>query len=72
MVLVNGLGIVDASKDGGYVELRNANQGLNNHEDVGDEPKDGVRGLKVGAVVINFVIFDDDESSDEREKGSGI
>jgi hypothetical protein len=72
MVLINGLGVVDATEHGRDIILCNTNQGLDDQQSVGDEAENGVRGRKVGAVVIEFVVFNNDETRNEGEEGGAI
>lgn len=67
VVLVDFLGVVDATEQGRDVVLGDSDDGLEEEEDVGDEAKDGVRGLEVVAAVGDFVVFDHDEGGDEGE-----
>ncbi len=72
VVLVDRLGVVHASEHAGQVVLRDADEGLQEEEDVGDEAEDGVRGLEVQAVVVDLVILDDDEAGEEGEDGGEV
>lgn len=72
MILVDLLCVSHAAEDGRGVELCDANGGLDEEEDIGDEAEDGVRGLEVRAAVGDFVVFDDDEGGEEREDGGGV
>lgn len=69
MVLVDGLGVVHAPEHTRRVVLRYPDNGLQEEEDVGDEPEDGVWGLEMRATVGDLVVFDDDEGGDEGEDG---
>lgn len=72
MVLVDRLGVVDASEDRRDVVLGDADEGLEDEEDVGEQAEDGVRGAEVLAVVGDFVVFDDDEAGDEGEDAGAV
>lgn len=64
MVLVDGLGIIHAAEYVWGVVLGDADQGLQEEEDVRDQAEDGVRGLEVCAAVGDFIVFDDDEAAE--------
>lgn len=72
MVLVDALGFFRATEEPGSVVLSDADNGLEEEEDVGDETKDGVRGLEVCAAVSDLVVFDDNEGGNESEDGGQI
>lgn len=72
MVLVNGFGVVHASKQGRKIKLHDANQTLDDEQNIGDETQNGVWGFKVGAPVVDFVVLDDDEAGDERKKAGAV
>lgn len=72
VVFIDGLGVVDAAEHGREIKLGEANEGLDEEEDVGGETDNGVRGFKVGAVVTGFIVVDDNEAAEEREEGSPI
>ena len=72
VVLVHRLCIIHGPVQFGGVVLRDAHGGLDGEEEVGDEAKDGVRGLEVGARVGDFVVFDHDEASKEGEDGGAV
>lgn len=72
VVLVNGLGLINAAEHGREVKLAEANQNLDDQQDVGDEAENGVRRLEVGAIVVYFVVLDDDEAGDESKEGGPV
>ena len=72
MILPDRLGVVDASVHRWEVVLRDPHYRLNGEHDVGDEPQDGVWGLKVGMVGLDFVVFDDDQPREEGEDGGSV
>lgn len=72
MVLIHRLCIIDTAEQGGKVVLRDTDQGLDDEEDVGDEPEDGVRRAEVLAAVGNFVVFDYDEAGDEGQNADAV
>lgn len=72
MVLVHSLGVVDAAEHCWEIVLRDADEGLDDEEDVGDQAEDGVRGAEVLAAVGNFVVFDYDKAGDESEDAGAI
>lgn len=72
MVLVDRLGVVHAPEHARRVVLRDADDGLQEEEDVGGEAEDGVRGLEVRAGVGDLVVFDDDEAGEEGEDGGEV
>jgi len=67
VVLVDALRVVHAPVQTRCEKLRDADQRLDDDEDVGDEAEDGVWGLKMYAIVRELVVFDDDEAGDEGE-----
>lgn len=72
MVLVDGLGIVDAAEELRDVKLRDTDQGLQDEEDVGDEAADAVGGCEVGSSMVDFVNFDDNQPADKGEGAEGV
>lgn len=72
MVLVDGLGVVDAAEEAGDVVLRDADQGLQDEDDVGDQADDAVGGVEMWGAVGEFVIFDDDQAGDEGEGAGAV
>lgn len=69
MVFVQRLGILLPAVDCGCKVLSDANDRLQQDEDVCDKTEDGVRGLEVGAAMVDLVVFNDDETGDGREDG---
>ena len=72
MILVNGFGVVNAAVQGRKVKLGEANQGLDQYQNVGGEADDCVRRLEVGTIVVGFVVKDDYKGGEESEKGSPV
>lgn len=72
MILVNGFGIVDAAVEGRKVKLGEANQGLNQQQNVGGEADNGVGRLKVGTIVGGFIVIDDNKGGEKSEKGGSV
>ena len=72
MILPHRLRVLHAPVHGREVVLRDAHDGLDEEDDVGDEAKDGVRGLEVRAGVGDLVVFDDDEAGEEGEDGGAV
>lgn len=72
VILVNGLGVVDAAIKRWDVKLGKANQGLDEQQDVGGEADNGVGGLEVSAVVAGLIVINDNKGSQESEKGSAV
>lgn len=72
MILVHRLSIVDAAEHHWHVVLRDADEGLHDEEDVGDQAEDGVRGAEVLAAVGDFVVFDYYEAGDEGEDAGAV
>lgn len=69
MILIDAPSIVRATEETGSVILSNADDGLEEEEDVGDETEDGVRRLEMCAAMGDLVVLDDNEGSDEGEYG---
>ena len=63
MVFVKRLRVVDAAEQARNVVLRDADQGLDEEEDVDDQAKDVMGRSEMSTVVGKFVIFNDNESA---------
>lgn len=72
MIFPHGLGVIDAAEQCGDVVLRDADEGLEEEEDVDKETEDVVRGTEVGAVVGEFVVFDDDEAAQQGQNAGTV
>lgn len=72
MILVNGFGVVNAAVQGREIKLGEANQGLDQYQNVGGEADYGVCRLEVGTIVAGFIVKDDNKGGEEREKGSPV
>lgn len=60
VVLVQRLGVIDAAVQLWGIVLCEPNESLNGEKDVCDQTEDGVCRYKVGAIVGDFVVLDDD------------
>lgn len=72
MVLVQRLGLILPTVQPRREVLRNARNGLQDDQDVGDQTQDGVRGLEMRAPVVEFVVLDDDQPGDGGEDGDVV
>lgn len=72
MILVDALGLLRAPEYTGCVILGDADDGLNEEENVSDETEDGVRGYEVRAGVGDLIVFNDDEGGNEGQNGGQI
>jgi hypothetical protein len=68
VVLVQFLRIVDSAVQRGYKVLRDSDDRLDEDEDIGDQPEDGVGGHEVRAVVADLVVLDHDEAGEGGEQ----
>lgn len=65
VILVHSLGVVNAAIDFGRVVLREADEGLQNQQDVRHQAKDGMDRLEVR--VVTLVVDDDDQAGEQGE-----
>lgn len=72
VVLVNGLGVVHAAEQLRDVVLRDADEGLQDEEDVGDEAELAVLGVKVRFPAGELVVFDHNQAGDEGESAGAV
>lgn len=72
MVLPHRLGLVHAAIHVGKPVLRNADKRLQDQQHVEDYSEDVVRGAKVRAVVVEFVVLDDDQPRNERQQADAV
>jgi len=72
VVLVQLLCILDAAVQRGHKVLGDANNRLDEHQDVGDEAEDGVRRDKVRAAVGDLVVLDHDQAGEGGEQGDVV
>lgn len=69
VVLVQRLRIIDAPVQAREEVLRDANKSLQEQEDVCHETENGVRGFEMGSVVVELVVFDDNEAGEGGQDG---
>jgi hypothetical protein len=72
VVLVQLLRILHTAVQRRHEVLSNPDDGLDEDEDVGDEPEDGVRGHEVRAAVADLVVLDYDEAGESGEEGDVV
>lgn len=72
VVFVNRLRVVDTAEHGWGVELGDADDRLDEEEDVYDQTENIVRSAEVGAVVSELVIFDDDETAKQEQDSNPV
>jgi hypothetical protein len=72
VVLVQLLRILHSAVQRGHKVLSDSDDRLDEDQDVGDEPEDGVRGDEVGAAVADLVVFDYDEAGEGGEEGDVV
>ncbi len=72
MILVDALSLVRAPEYTGCIVLGDADDRLDEEENVCDETEDGVRGFEVRARVGDLVVFDDDEGGNEGQNGGQV
>lgn len=72
MPLVQLLGVVLAAVESGREVLRQTHHRLDQDQDVSYQAEDRVGRDEVGAVVGDFVVFDDYEAGDGRQEGDGV
>jgi hypothetical protein len=72
VVLVQLLRILHPAVQRGHKVLRDADDRLDEDQDVGDEAEDGVRRDKVRAAVADLVVFDHDEAGEGGEEGDVV
>lgn len=72
MVFVNRLCVVDRAEERWGVILGDTDDGLNEEEDVHNHAEDVMRSAKVGAIVSELVVFDDDEPADKGQDADPV
>ena len=72
MILVDTLRSLRAPEYTRGIVLGDADDRLQEEEDVGDEAEDGVGGFEMCAGVGDLVVFDDDEGGKEGEDGCQV
>ena len=72
MVLVQLLRILHPAVQRRHKVLSDPDDGLDEDEDVCDEPEDGVRGHEVRAAVADLVVLDYDEAGESGEEGDVV
>lgn len=72
MILVHALRILHTAIQRRHKVLREPDERLDQQQDVGDEPQDGVRGLEMRPLVCEFVDLDDHEAGDGGGGGGDV
>jgi len=72
MILPHRLRVIHAPIYSWEVVLRDPNYCLNKENDIGNQAQNGMGTFEVCAIVGDFVVFDDDEASEETEDGGAV
>ena len=72
MVLIDLLGVGNATVETWEVELCDANKSLEDEQDRRDQTEDRVGALEMCSMVRYLVILDDDETGNERKGGGAV